>query len=637
MDQDCDESVDEGLPTVAVYADGDGDGAGVCSDCVAEASLVCRVAIGEGTLPGDCADGDPEQAQGFTEICDGQDNDCDGTTDEAAEVRCGLPGATGACVAGACEFAMCTGGLLNCDLEEGNGCEVDPLSDPLHCGACDAPCVFGPNSTPVCDAGACSLICDPGFTDCDGVASNGCEADLMNDPDFCGSCTTRCSNRDNAAGVCEMGTCDIACVDGFADCDGDPLTGCEVFTFGDDSSCGTCGNACPAGDVCAQGTCLAPLYPSDGSDGAFEPTENIELAEGIHRFTTIFIPADVTVTVGGSGVVELYATGDVVIEGTIDVSGTDGGLGGFSSTSTFLAGSGGRSGNPTGFSGTVASMCPVPASGGQGMPGRDGSFDGTGCGNGGANGGGAGGARGSLNGGGGGGGFAGGGGGGSQNDVSDGDGGSVGGSGNGGAGGVMQGGGEGGESGLPIYGGQDGGECTADSAGAGGGGSIGFAAADDLAVGTTFQSGSGGGGGGTYGVFTGGGGGGGGGGAIRITSPTALEVTSTGRILAEGGRGGDANRNDRAAPGGGGSGGLVYLVAPRMTVEGEISAAAGSGGRTTNSTVRSCLLGGDGGLGRVRISTLPSLCALPGGFDPPLVDGCTLTVVPTPGRTGLRR
>jgi hypothetical protein len=78
--------------------------------------------------------------------------------------------------------------------------------------------------------------------------------------------------------------------------------------------------------------------------------------------------------------------------------------------------------------------------------------------------------------------------------------------------------------------------------GGGGGGSIGSAAAADLAVDTTFYPGSGGGGGSAdylnRPAFGGTSGGGGGGGALRVWSQT--RITLNGRVLANGGDGGDA-------------------------------------------------------------------------------------------------
>jgi hypothetical protein len=42
--------------------------------------------------------------------------------------------------------------------------------------------------------------------------------------------------------------------------------------------------------------------------------------------------------------------------------------------------------------------------------------------------------------------------------------------------------------------------------------------------------------------------------------------------------------------------------------------------------------GGQGGLGRIRLSVDPAACTLAGSFNPPLASGCSATVPPTPGR-----
>lgn len=45
--------------------------------------------------------------------------------------------------------------------------------------------------------------CDKGFSDCDQSASNGCEVDLINDDENCGSCFNACSDQDS----CQLGFC----------------------------------------------------------------------------------------------------------------------------------------------------------------------------------------------------------------------------------------------------------------------------------------------------------------------------------------------------------------------------------------------------------------------------------------------
>ena len=64
VDEDCDTEIDEGFD-----ADGDGFFDGAVADCVAAYEQV------------DCDDADANEFPGATEVCDGEDNDCDGTPD----------------------------------------------------------------------------------------------------------------------------------------------------------------------------------------------------------------------------------------------------------------------------------------------------------------------------------------------------------------------------------------------------------------------------------------------------------------------------------------------------------------------------------------------------------------------------
>jgi hypothetical protein len=79
----------------------------------------------------------------------------------------------------------------------------------------------------------------------------------------------------------------------------------------------------PAGVACAFGS------GSTGADGAFNPSASAVVslpANGIFNFTTVNIPAGVTVTFQRNATntpVVILATGDVVIAGAIDVSGTE--------------------------------------------------------------------------------------------------------------------------------------------------------------------------------------------------------------------------------------------------------------------------------------------------------------------------
>ena len=76
VDNNCDDAVDEGL-LLTVYADTDGDGHG--DD--AAAVEACEVGADQAAEGGDCDDTDAAVNPDAEEVCDGLDNDCDGTVD----------------------------------------------------------------------------------------------------------------------------------------------------------------------------------------------------------------------------------------------------------------------------------------------------------------------------------------------------------------------------------------------------------------------------------------------------------------------------------------------------------------------------------------------------------------------------
>jgi hypothetical protein len=84
VDDDCDGLVDDDDPGVSGkstwYADVDGDGYG---DATA-ALVACFQPSGYVADDSDCSDRDPGSNPGATELCDGADNDCDGTVDEGS-------------------------------------------------------------------------------------------------------------------------------------------------------------------------------------------------------------------------------------------------------------------------------------------------------------------------------------------------------------------------------------------------------------------------------------------------------------------------------------------------------------------------------------------------------------------------
>ena len=213
-----------------------------------------------------------------TEVCDGQDNDCNGGKDEPFDLTtdvlncgacgnaCALGHATPRCevVSGfpTCRIDTCEDGHADIDGLSENGCEYGcPVNPPVieECNGVDDDCdgevnEDNPGGGQPCESnclgGVCLGRCTAGTTlcvgtqllcvagagpeievcngiddDCDGVTDNG--FDVLVDPNNCGSCSNVCGMT-NAVGGCVGGVCVIStCMPGFASIDGDVANGCE--------------------------------------------------------------------------------------------------------------------------------------------------------------------------------------------------------------------------------------------------------------------------------------------------------------------------------------------------------------------------------------------------------------------------
>ena len=250
---DCDLNAATGCEVVT---SSDRDNCGACGNhCVLPNAL-------PGCTAGQCSVG--SCAAGFGD-CDGTaSNGCEAdvagslTNCGACGSHCAPANATGRCVAGACGVASCNAGFANCDGVASNGCETDVTTTLSSCGTCGTACA-PPNAVGACVAGSCTVVsCSANWGDCDGLASNGCETDLRTTPGHCGTCLTHCTYP-NATALCQAGGCAFgACAPGFSDCDGDPSTGCEVETASNVASCGLCGRVCTRNNAtpgCVAGMC----------------------------------------------------------------------------------------------------------------------------------------------------------------------------------------------------------------------------------------------------------------------------------------------------------------------------------------------------------------------------------------------
>jgi len=110
-------------------------------------------------------------------------------------------------------------------------------------------CPTRPNSSPVCVANQCGFFCDPGYADCDGDPLNGCEVFVLGDPNNCSACNVVCPPNH----ICVNGQCVFQCPLGFTNCGGNCY---DLLT--DPSNCGACGFVCilqNATSTCVLGQC----------------------------------------------------------------------------------------------------------------------------------------------------------------------------------------------------------------------------------------------------------------------------------------------------------------------------------------------------------------------------------------------
>ena len=294
VDDDCDGRVDEQLTT---------------SECAVEgAQGLCGVGVQF------CSHGEPKCVQitgPQSEMCNGDDDDCDGETDEETAIDCyeagctqgsdGLYTCVGSCHGGKreCvdrEYQDCSGAVSpastdsctqvgestndeDCDGKFDEGCAC---SNGISCytGAADtksrAPCHAGTQMCTDSTHGTCMDEVTPKAETCANPdVDDDCDGEVDNIP----LDGTSCTQRSNGNGLCKAGAlwkcvsgeqkcvdapiaaerCDGRNVD--EDCDGKIDEGFNLAT--DSNNCGACGLTCGAGLRCCAGHCVNTTTSND--------------------------------------------------------------------------------------------------------------------------------------------------------------------------------------------------------------------------------------------------------------------------------------------------------------------------------------------------------------------------------------
>jgi hypothetical protein len=94
--------------------------------------------------------------------------------------------------------------------------------------------------------GTCTVVCNPGFQNCDGNGANGCETDTSSSATNCGACGHVCPT----GGACVAGQCTCPPAAPLA------CNGTCVNPTVDPANCGQCGHVCAPGHTCVAGSCV---------------------------------------------------------------------------------------------------------------------------------------------------------------------------------------------------------------------------------------------------------------------------------------------------------------------------------------------------------------------------------------------
>ncbi|WP_394826169.1 hypothetical protein [Pendulispora albinea] len=158
------------------------------------------------------------------------------------------------------ETSACAKGFADCNGDASDGCEAR-LSEPAHCGGCTTACGA---SSPLCVSEqdghfSCASGCP---REASGLCGYQC-VDPKTNAAHCGECGRICPGAQHGEGVCRDGDCRLQCAAGYHAC------AMKCFAVSDPTACGDACKPCVAGAhstaTCDKGACGIACIPSFGN------------------------------------------------------------------------------------------------------------------------------------------------------------------------------------------------------------------------------------------------------------------------------------------------------------------------------------------------------------------------------------